>query len=162
MNRLRATLATVLLLFAITAQATTTLESFKFGDHASEQRFRDLISEVRCLVCQNQSLADSDADLAHDLRAEIYAMMQDGKSNEEIIAFLVARYGDFVLYKPPVKPSTYLIWYGPFALMLFAVFLVHRVLRRRRQISEPELTPEEQQRLAKILEQTGIDREGRA
>jgi cytochrome c-type biogenesis protein CcmH len=132
-------------------QATATLESFKFADDAAEQHFKDLISELRCLVCQNQSLADSDAELAHDLRAEVYEMVQDGKSDAEIVEFLVARYGDFVLYKPPVKPSTYLLWFGPFALMILAGVLLLRAVRRQKRTATAEISAADRKRLDDLL-----------
>jgi cytochrome c-type biogenesis protein CcmH len=131
--------------------ATTTLESFKFPTPAEEQHFKDLIAELRCLVCQNQSLADSDAELAHDLRAEVYEMVQDGRSDSEIIEFLVARYGDFVLYNPPVKPATYLIWFGPFVLLLVAAVLLLRAVRRQKATPVSEISAEERQRLTALL-----------
>jgi cytochrome c-type biogenesis protein CcmH len=123
-----------LLLGALPASATSTLEAFKFATEAEELHFKDLIAEIRCLVCQNQSLADSDAELAHDLRAEVYEMVQEGRSDAEIIDFLVKRYGDFVLYKPPLKPKTWFIWFGPFVLLAIAGFLLVRALRRQRQV----------------------------
>jgi cytochrome c-type biogenesis protein CcmH len=131
--------------------ATATLESFKFTTPADEQHFKDLIAELRCLVCQNQSLADSDAELAHDLRAEVYAMVQDGQSDEEIVEFLVARYGDFVLYNPPVKPATYLLWFGPFVLLLVAVFLLLRAVRRQKAYPTTEISVADRQRLDALL-----------
>ena len=109
-KKLVSVLMLCLLLGAGPTHAGVTLEAFKFNSKAEEQHFKDLIEELRCLVCQNQSLVDSDAELAHDLRAEVYDMIQAGKNDEEIVTFLVARYGDFVLYNPPVKPSTWLIW----------------------------------------------------
>ena len=151
MKNFLTTLTILLVLGSGTLHATATLESFKFADEAAEQHFKDLIAELRCLVCQNQSLADSDAELAHDLRAEVYAMVQDGKTDAEIIEFLVARYGDFVLYKPPVKPSNYLIWFGPFLLLLVAAVLLLRAVRRQKATPAPEITPEERARLDAIL-----------
>ncbi len=108
-----------------------------FDDPAMEARFQKLTRELRCLVCQNQSLADSHADLAQDLRREVYEMMQAGKSDQEIVAFLVNRYGDFVLYRPPVKPATYLLWYGPAAFALAGLAVLVLLVRRRR--SPPEV-----------------------
>ena len=133
------------------ANAGVTLEAFKFKTEAEEQHFKDLIEEIRCLVCQNQSLADSDAELAHDLRAEVYDMIQAGKSDDEIVEFLVARYGDFVLYKPPVKPSTYLLWFGPFVLMIIAALLLLRSIRRQQQTTTTEISTEERTRLDALL-----------
>lgn len=146
-----AALTILLVLGTGSLHATATLESFKFTTPADEQHFKDLIAELRCLVCQNQSLADSDAELAHDLRAEVYTMVQDGKSDAEIIEFLVARYGDFVLYKPPVKPATYLLWFGPFVLLLVAVFLLVRALRRQQASPATEISAADRQRLDTLL-----------
>ena len=143
-----------LLIGAGTAQAGVTLEEFKFDSKAEEEHFKDLIEELRCLVCQNQSLADSDAELAHDLRAEVYDMIQAGKDDEEIVTFLVARYGDFVLYNPPVKPGTWLIWFGPFVLLLIAAIVLLRALRRQKNIPATEITSEERARLDAILGST--------
>jgi cytochrome c-type biogenesis protein CcmH len=154
MKRLISILALCLLLGAGPAHAGVTLEAFKFDSKAEEQHFKDLIEELRCLVCQNQSLADSDAELAHDLRAEVYDMIQAGKNDEEIVTFLVARYGDFVLYKPPVKPSTWLIWFGPFVLLIIAAILLLRALRRQKNIPATEITAEERARLDAILGST--------
>lgn len=139
--------------------ATATLESFKFSTTADEQHFKDLIAELRCLVCQNQSLADSDAELAHDLRAEVYAMVQDGQTDAEIIEFLVARYGDFVLYNPPVKPATYLLWFGPFALLLLAVFLLLRAVRRQKAGPATEISAADRQRLDALLDSSPAEDE---
>ena len=153
-KKLVTAVALCLLLGAGTAQAGVTLEAFTFDSKAEEQHFKDLIEELRCLVCQNQSLLDSDAELAHDLRAEVYNMIQAGKSDEEIITFLVARYGDFVLYNPPLKPSTWLIWFGPFVLLLIAAFLLLRAVRRQKNTPAHEITPEERARLDAILGNT--------
>ena len=153
-KKLISVLALCLLLGAGTAHAGVTLEAFKFDSKAEEQHFKDLIEELRCLVCQNQSLVDSDAELAHDLRAEVYDMIQAGKSDEEIVTFLVDRYGDFVLYNPPVKPSTWLIWFGPFVLLLIAAFVLLRAVRRQKSAPAHEITPEERARLDAVLGNT--------
>jgi cytochrome c-type biogenesis protein CcmH len=153
-KKLVSVLALCLLLGAGTTQAGVTLEAFKFDSKAEEQHFKDLIEELRCLVCQNQSLLDSDAELAHDLRAEVYDMIQAGKSDEEIVTFLVDRYGDFVLYNPPVKPSTWLIWFGPFVLLLVAAFVLLRAVRRQKNTLAHEITPEERARLDAVLGNT--------
>jgi len=150
-NRIIAVLLLGLLFCSAPLQATVTLESFKFATTQEEQRFKDLISQLRCLVCQNQSLADSDAELAHDLRAEVYGMMQKGNSDAQVIDFLVARYGDFVLYNPPVKPSTWLIWFGPFVVLLIAAVLLFRSLRRQQQAPQQEITGSDRQHLEQLL-----------
>jgi cytochrome c-type biogenesis protein CcmH len=121
-------------------------------DPQIEQRMKHLTEQLRCLVCQNETLADSRADLAEDLRKQIREQMKAGKSDQEIMAFLTDRYGDFVLYKPPVRTSTYLLWFGPFLLFAGGTFILYRYLSRRRQlIQEPPLTADERKRAEEIL-----------
>ena len=105
------------------------IEAYQFDSPEMEADYYQLIKELRCLVCQNQNLAGSDADLARDLRRETYEMLQQGKSQQEVVDFMVARYGDFVLYRPQFKSSTYLLWLGPFILLLLVLYLVVRRLR---------------------------------
>ena len=96
----------------------------------NEQRLKTLSEELRCLVCQNQTLADSNADLAVDLRNQVKALIEQGKSDAQIKEYLVARYGDFVLYKPPVQRNTWLLWFGPFAMLLLGAVIWRRIQRR--------------------------------
>ena len=120
------------LFFASTATAVdSATEAALAADPVAEKRLQHLSEELRCLVCQNQTIADSNAELAQDLRREIRGMIKDGKSDKEIIDFMVVRYGDFVLYRPPVKGITLLLWGGPVALMLLGLFVLVRYLRRR-------------------------------
>jgi len=128
-----------------------TLEEFQFDNPAQEADFRELIGKLRCLVCQNESLAASQADLAQDLRRDVYEMMRSGKTKAEIIDFLVSRYGDFVLYQPPVKPSTYLIWFGPFVLIAVGGFLLFRALRRKGAEPETEVSAADEARIDALL-----------
>ncbi len=116
------------LTFALSAQSVE-LRSFKSAEE--EARFKALSEELRCLVCQNQSLADSDAELARDLRREVHEMIDAGKSNDEILDFLVARYGDFVLYRPPLNASTLLLWVGPFVILIGALVALFISIRKR-------------------------------
>ena len=120
---LGARLVASLLFAAACGQAT--------AESALDARLKNLEEELRCLVCQNQTLADSNAPLAEDLRREVRELALQGKSDAEIKQYLVARYGDFVLYKPPVKSTTYLLWFGPFALLLGGGLVWYGVLRRR-------------------------------
>jgi cytochrome c-type biogenesis protein CcmH len=123
----------------------------EFADAAHRQRYERLVEDLRCLVCQNQSLADSDADLARDLRDEVYQIIQSGKSDEEAVKFLVDRYGDFVLYRPPVNPTTILLWSGPFLLLGAGLaFIWQRTRRRRRDLLPDVLSPAEQDRLKRL------------
>jgi cytochrome c-type biogenesis protein CcmH len=119
-----------------------------------------MIEEIRCLVCQNESLAGSQAELAQDLREEVYRMFREGKSRDEIVDFLVARYGDFVLYDPPLKPSTYVLWFGPFLLIAIGSFFLLRTLVRKKQSTDKELSEEERQRLQQLLARAQPDKDG--
>lgn len=101
------------------------------ADDALNARLKSLETQLRCLVCQNQTLAESEAPLAEDLRKEVRELAAAGKSDDDIRAYLVARYGDFVLYKPPVKPVTYVLWFGPFLLLAGGIAVWWSVLRRR-------------------------------
>lgn len=123
-------------------------------DPVLEKRMVGLAEKLRCLVCQNESLASSHAELAEDLRREVREQMRQNKTDQEIIDYLVARYGDFVLYDPPVKSYTLLLWFGPFALLLGgAGVLVYQLRKRRQSVPEIKLTAEEQQRAADLLNQ---------
>lgn len=115
------------------------------------ERFQTLTAELRCLVCQNQSLADSNADLAVDMRREILAMIERGDSDAQIVAFLVERYGDFVRYRPPVKASTLLLWYGPFAMLLLGLVLIVVMIRRKRRSAPAPLSDADRDRLETLL-----------
>jgi cytochrome c-type biogenesis protein CcmH len=142
MKRLVAILA--LLAFLAPAHALTPDELLK--DPALEQRARGLSGQLRCLVCQNQSIDDSDAPLAHDLRTLIREQLVQGKSDREIMDFVVARYGEFVLLKPRLERGTLLLWGTPFAVLLLAGAAL--ILRRRRTVPPPERPLTEQERLA--------------
>jgi cytochrome c-type biogenesis protein CcmH/NrfF len=121
-------------------------------DPLLEKRVARLATELRCLVCQNQSLADSNADLAVDLRNQVREMLRAGRSDEEVRDFMVQRYGDFVLYKPPLKATTVLLWAGPFVLLVLAAAVLWTYLRRRSaRIVERELTSQERARAQGLL-----------
>ena len=112
-------------------QAVQDPAPLEFVDAAEEKRFRSLVAELRCVMCQNQSLADSNAQIAHDLRREVLSLMRRDMSDDEVRDFLVARYGEFVLYRPRVSASTWLLWFGPGVLLLAGAFVVVRIVRRR-------------------------------
>lgn len=131
---------------------------FRFEDPATEARFQHITKELRCLVCQNQSLADSHAELAGDLRREVYEMVEAGKSDPEIIDFLVKRYGDFVLYRPPLDLRTAALWIGPMVLLALAASAGFIALRRRGASAPPALAPQEQARIAALLDARDGDR----
>jgi len=149
--------AMVLLALILALPASAGIEVRQFPSPELEARYQHLIEQLRCLVCQNQSLADSNADLAEDLRTEVYTMLLAGKRDAEIVDFLVQRYGDFVLYKPPVKKTTWLLWFGPFAALGLGGILVWRIGRKRRPGPLPPLSDAERRRLEKLLQDQGSD-----
>ncbi len=136
MNGHRALGALLLALLFFTGIALAqAIDPLPFKNHAEEVRFQNLTRELRCLVCQNENLADSNADLARDLRHEVFELMQSGKSDDEIKQYLVDRYSDFVLYDPPVKSSTLLLWFGPLAILLAGAVVVVVTVRRRSRVA---------------------------
>jgi len=124
-------------------------------DPITEQRLITISEEMRCLVCQNESLAGSRSDLANDLRREIRILINEGKTDEQIRSFMVERYGDFVLYRPPVKPITWLLWIGPFVILLAGIIGLMVYLRRRNQsIPSTTLSAEDNRRIDALLQDT--------
>lgn len=121
----------ILILTALMSAAVIAQEPLVFENQEQQDRFDQLTKELRCLVCQNQNLADSDAQLAHDLRREVHELLQTGRNDEEIKQFLVDRYGDFVLYRPPVQTNTYLLWFAPLALLLIGGFVLRASVKKR-------------------------------
>jgi cytochrome c-type biogenesis protein CcmH len=143
----------LLLLFALISVSVMAKEAKpSAADPVLEERVMKLSKELRCLVCQNETLADSRADLAVDLRDQIREQMKAGKSDKEIIAYLTQRYGKFILYNPPIDPTTYLLWFGPFVLLLAGLFLLFRYVKQRRElIVEQPLSADERQRAETLL-----------
>ncbi|MDJ0956648.1 MAG: cytochrome c-type biogenesis protein CcmH [Arenicellales bacterium] len=127
------------------------VEVLQFDSVEQERRYNQLIEELRCLVCQNQNLADSNADLAKDLREKTYQMIKAGSSNEEIVDYMVDRYGDFVLYRPPVKLSTVILWTGPFVLLLIGLWVLVRLVRQRRNQPVATLSQEQHEQAQRLL-----------
>lgn len=119
------------LLSSPVAFASSTNEAALAEDPVAEKRLQELSRELRCLVCQNETIADSNAELAVDLRREIRGLIRDGRSDTEILDFMVSRYGDFVLYRPPVKGITLLLWAGPLALLLIGILVMRSYIKRR-------------------------------
>lgn len=112
-------------------QKSWAIDPLPFKDAAQEERFQNLTRELRCVQCQNQNIADSEALLAHNMRNEVFAQMQAGKSDQEIKDYLVDHYGEFVLYRPPVERRTWLLWFGPIALLLVGLGVIVGIVRRR-------------------------------
>lgn len=138
-------------LFAFSASASP-VETYEFQDKESQERYNQLIKELRCPKCQNQNLADSNSQIAVDLRQEVFEMVQQGKSEPEVADFMVERYGEFVLYRPKVSKLTYILWFGPAAFLLIGVIIVVFVLRQKKTTKhEPVLTSSDKSKLENIL-----------
>ena len=146
----------ILLALCLVGGVQAAIDAYEFNTDAERERYRTLVEELRCPKCQNQNIADSNAPIATDLRREIYRMVEAGQSNEQIVDYLVARYGDFVRYKPPVNAKTIVLWYGPSALLVLGLCVLAFILaRRRRSASDPSsktLSEAERKRLATLLD----------
>jgi cytochrome c-type biogenesis protein CcmH len=151
---IRSFIGTMLLsFFWITSVNASPVDTFEFKDEATQLRFQVLSKELRCPKCQNQNLADSNSKIAVDLRKNLYNLLQEGMSDQEVIDFMVYRYGDFVLYRPPLKEQTYVLWFGPLVIFLGFIIGVIFVLRKRSQVkaNEHDLSTQEQTNLNDIL-----------
>ena len=156
MTRLSLLALLLLCLIPTFAIAQVQQEDQPSDDPVIEARLAKLSHELRCLQCQNQTLADSPAGLATDMRNEIRAQMKAGKSDQEVVAFLTQRYGDFILYKPRVTFTTYLLWFGPFVLLLGGLYVLFRYIRQRRDsIPEKPLSADERRRAEELLAASG-------
>ncbi|QEY58534.1 cytochrome c-type biogenesis protein CcmH [Pseudomonas sp. C27(2019)] len=144
------------LTLACLGSAQASIDTYEFSSQAERERYRTLVEELRCPKCQNQNIADSDAPIAMDMRDEIFRKLGEGQSSDEIVEFLVDRYGDFVRYKPPVNKSTLILWYGPAALLAIGFAMVALIVVRRRRSArtkqdEQKLSSDEKNRLSEIL-----------
>lgn len=128
------------------------VEVREFDSDKNRQRYHQMIDELRCLVCQNQNLADSNAQLAVELRTIIYDMIKSGKSDQEIVDYMVARYGEFVLYNPPLDRATFMLWFGPILLLLLVLFLLIKTILARQDATPIELTDEQRARSRELLD----------
>src|SRR5690606_18978770 len=142
-------IAFVVALSSLSVAYAVNLETYKFDDPQKEALFRELIDELRCPKCQNQTIGDSDAPLAKDLRDRTYMMVQQGASKQEVVDYMVARYGDFAYYRPPVKLSTVVLWLGPVIVILVGAGVILMRVRARNN-AEVELSDEEQAQLAAL------------
>jgi len=143
--------------------AYSAIEAVQFENKKTLDRYQNLIAELRCLVCQNQNLADSDADLAKDLRRKTSEMLKAGKSDKEILEYMRERYGDFVLYRPPLNTSTSFLWLGPFVLLIIAILSILISIKRKQKslITKPDISIDEDQRqqVRKLLNQDLISKD---
>jgi cytochrome c-type biogenesis protein CcmH len=153
---MRVIFAALLMFCTLTGPALAVNPDEMLADPALEARARDISKELRCLVCQNQSIDDSDADLAHDLRVLVRERLVAGDSDAEVLQYIVARYGQFVLLRPPFEPATLILWFAPFGIVVIGGAVIFLVLRRRKGESAPQpLDSEEKSRMSKILGDEG-------
>ena len=148
-------LAAAVLAFGLAGMAHAAIDTYEFAKDGDRERFRELTKELRCPKCQNQDIADSNAPIAADLRKEIFRMLGEGKDNQQIIDFMVDRYGDFVRYKPALTARTWLLWFGPGVLLAGGFVVLAVIVRRRRSPvaqGNSELSVDERERLAKLLD----------
>ena len=154
-------LAAVVFGLTLTGVAHAAIDTYEFANDAERDRFRELTKELRCPKCQNQDIADSNAPIATDLRREIYRMLGEGKDNQQILDFMVARYGDFVLYKPALTSKTAVLWFGPLALLVGGLVVIGVIVGRRRRTGQvagsDTLSAEEHKRLDTLLDKTQDD-----
>lgn len=142
------------LLLMLAMPGFAAIEEYAFEDEQTEERFRKLTYEMRCPKCLNSNLAGSDAPIAADLRQEIYEQIREGRSNDEIIEFMSARYGDFILYRPRLTLATFFLWFGPAFLLVAGLYIVRRMMinSQRAQPTEGALSAQEQEKLRRILD----------
>lgn len=154
-------LAAALLSASLAGVAQAAIEAHTFRDEAERARFAELTRELRCPKCQNQDIADSNAPIAADLRKEIYRLLEDGRSNREIVDYMVDRYGEFVRYKPSLTARTWLLWFGPAGLLVIGGAVIALIVRRRRHAdahAPATLSDEERKRLADLLDNHLMDK----
>lgn len=137
---------------SVMSVAEARVEVREFSSPKEEQRYKTLVNELRCLVCQNQNLADSNAPLAQDLRKQVYKMISAGQSDKDIQDFMVTRYGEFVLYNPPLNATTFLLWTGPFIILIVGLYILITFIRRRKTITVSALTDEDKEQLKELLD----------
>lgn len=148
-------LVAAVLALGLVGVAHAAIDTYEFAKDGDRERFRELTKELRCPKCQNQDIADSNAPIAADLRKQIYTQMAAGKSNQQIVDYMVDRYGEFVRYKPEVSERTWLLWFGPAALLGLGVIIIGAIVVRRRRpaaATSTTLSAEEQARLDQLLD----------
>ena len=131
-------------------EAAVEVKQFQKPEH--EQRYKNLINEFRCVVCQNQNIADSNAALAQDLRKQVFKMINAGQSDDEIMEFMVARYGDFVLYRPQLNSMTFLLWVGPFIILIIGLYILISFIRQRKKTLVAELSNADKEKIKQLLQ----------
>ncbi len=152
-NKMRKLSLTLILLFsAFSPTAFSAIDTFEFDSLEQEQTFHDLTKVLRCPKCQNQNISDSNAELAKDLRNKTYELVKQGKTEDQVVDYMVARFGNFVRYDPPITPATIFLWLGPLLFILFGFLALYKQAKAKSK-SEDKLDVEEEKRLKKILKQ---------
>lgn len=141
----------LLLLLLTGGIAFATIDAYEFKTPEDEQRFRVLVEELRCPKCQNQSIADSNAGLAKDIKDRVHRLINEGKNNQQITDYMVERYGDFITYRPPVRPVTWFLWFGPFVLALLAALIIFMIKLRQKSSPIVQITPEQEAKVQELL-----------
>lgn len=155
---MRSIIVVCMLFLSVAAYAT--IDTYEFKDDANRERFQQLTNEMRCPKCQNANLAGSNSPIASDLRREIYRMVEEGKQDAEITDYMVTRYGEFVLYRPRMTETTWVLWYGPFVLLAVGFSVVLLITRKRKRLNEKQddsLNDQEKARLATLLEKGKVE-----
>lgn len=147
--------ALILSVLLLLSPALYAVDSYTFKNEQQQQDYKDLVSELRCLVCQNQTIGDSNADLAADLRRQVYEMLQQGKNKDDVLQFMTQRYGDFVLYKPPFKATTGLLWLAPAAFLVLGLIALIIVIKRKKA-AQTEINNEQLNTARRLLDDTEI------
>ena len=142
-----------IMLLILVSPVQAKIETVQFDTEQKEKDYKVLIAELRCLVCQNQNLADSNAELAQDLRRQVVELLNKGQSRDEVVDYMVARYGDFVMYRPPLKSSTLLLWFGPVLFFIVAAYVVASFMRKQKQTSDVEISAEQKQKAHSFLDE---------
>lgn len=149
---MRLTILLLAALLALPVQAST-IEAYPFENTEQEEKYKNLIEELRCLVCQNQNLAASNAELAQDMRRKTYELVSAGRSEQEVVDYMVQRYGDFVMYRPPLRSSTMLLWIGPFVILIGGIVVLLRFVRRKPALDTDAMSAEDRERAERLLQQ---------
>ncbi|MCW9012149.1 MAG: cytochrome c-type biogenesis protein CcmH [Gammaproteobacteria bacterium] len=139
-------------LWALSFSAQAKIESMEFANEQMEEDYKVLIQELRCLVCQNQNLADSNAELAQDLRRQVVELLDKGSSRDEVVDYMIARYGDFVMYRPPLKITTVLLWFGPVVFFFIAGYVVISFIRKQQQSADVGISEQQKQKAHSLLD----------
>jgi len=143
-----------LLLTLVSGSAVAAVDTFEFADEAQQQRYHQFIDEMRCPKCQNQNLSGSDSPIAADLRKQLYTMVEANKSDEEIVDYMVSRYGDFILYKPRLTTRTFFLWAAPIIFVVIGIFILLILIRSRSKVvNKSDLSTSERTELDKLLKQ---------